>query len=105
MSQQLEFYKEYQSKLAAVARENTSTILSEALYIVSTGSSDFVQNYYINPWLNKLYSPDDYSTFLVGIFSNFVKVGPALSRSRIPCRLYPLPVHRRTPKGVVFFPR
>ncbi|CAA6666173.1 unnamed protein product [Spirodela intermedia] len=57
LSQQLEFYKEYQSKLAPVARENTSTILSGALYIVSTGSSDFVQNYYINPWLNKLYSP------------------------------------------------
>lgn len=75
LSQQVEYYKEYQSKLADVAgQENATSILSQAVYILSAGSSDFVQNYYINPLLNKLYTPDAYSEFLVEIFCNFVQV-------------------------------
>ncbi|CAN6441803.1 unnamed protein product [Victoria cruziana] len=74
LSQQVEYYKEYQSKLADVAgQENATSILSQAVYILSAGSSDFVQNYYINPLLNKLYTPDAYSEFLVEIFCNFVQ--------------------------------
>ncbi|KAF3793290.1 GDSL esterase/lipase [Nymphaea thermarum] len=74
LSQQLEYYKEYQSKLADVAgQENATSILSEAVYILSAGSSDFVQNYYVNPLLNKVYTPDAYSDFLVDIFSKFVQ--------------------------------
>ncbi|KAI0488050.1 hypothetical protein KFK09_027874 [Dendrobium nobile] len=73
LSQQLEYYKEYQSKLAKVAGSSkASSIISQALYILSAGASDFVQNYYINPYLYKIYSPDEFSSFLVGIFSDFV---------------------------------
>lgn len=50
------------------------TIISGALYIISAGSSDFIQNYYINPYLYKFYTPDEFSSILVQIFSNFVKV-------------------------------
>lgn len=74
LSQQLEYYKEYQSKLAQIAgSKKASSILSGALYIVSTGSSDFIQNYYVNPYLYKLYSPDEFSSFLISIFTNFIK--------------------------------
>uniref|UniRef100_A0A1D1Y4J5 GDSL esterase/lipase APG n=1 Tax=Anthurium amnicola TaxID=1678845 RepID=A0A1D1Y4J5_9ARAE len=84
LSQQLEYYKEYQSKLAQVAGSQKATsILSEALYVLSAGPSDFVQNYYINPWLNKVYSPDEFSSLLVGIFSNFVKDLYGLGARRI----------------------
>ncbi|KAL5976659.1 hypothetical protein ACLOJK_020992 [Asimina triloba] len=75
LSQQLEYYKEYQTKLAKVAgSKKAASILSEALYILSAGSSDFVQNYYINPYLYKFYTADEFSTQLVQIFSNFVQV-------------------------------
>ncbi|XP_020251263.1 GDSL esterase/lipase APG-like [Asparagus officinalis] len=74
LSQQLEYYKEYQSKLAKIAgSKKASSILSGALYLVSSGSSDFIQNYYVNPYLNKLYTPDEFSSFLVSIFTKFVK--------------------------------
>ncbi|CAD5187871.1 unnamed protein product [Musa acuminata subsp. malaccensis] len=74
LSQQLEFYKEYQHKLSRVAgTSKASSIISGALYIVSTGASDFVQNYYINPHLYETRSPDQFSSFLVHIFCNFVK--------------------------------
>lgn len=75
MSQQLQYYKEYQAKLAQVAgNQKAASILKDGLYIMSFGSSDFVQNYYTNPYLNGVYTPDQYSSFLVGIFSNFVQV-------------------------------
>lgn len=84
LSQQLEYYKEYQSKLAKVAGSNNSkSIISGALYLLSAGSSDFVQNYYVNPYLNKVYTPDQFSTSLVQIFSNFVKDLYGLGARRI----------------------
>ncbi|CAA2933420.1 GDSL esterase lipase APG [Olea europaea subsp. europaea] len=73
LSQQLQYYKEYQSKLSNVAGSNkAASILKEALYIVGAGSSDFLQNYYVNPFINKIYTPDQYSSSLVAIFSSFI---------------------------------
>ncbi|KAG5523501.1 hypothetical protein RHGRI_035341 [Rhododendron griersonianum] len=74
LTQQLQFYKEYQPKLAKVAgNQKAASIIKDGLYILSFGSSDFVQNYYVNPFLNKLYTPDQYSSYLVATFSSFVK--------------------------------
>lgn len=75
LAQQVEYYKEYQGKLAKVAgRSKADSIIKDALYIVGFGSSDFVQNYYVNPFINKLYTPDQYSSYLVGIFTSLIQV-------------------------------
>ncbi|KAF0910789.1 hypothetical protein E2562_004762 [Oryza meyeriana var. granulata] len=72
LTQQVKYYKEYQSKLAAlVGRKNASAILSDALYIVSTGTGDFLQNYYHNASLSRRYDVNSYCDLLVGIFSSF----------------------------------
>ncbi|PIN17096.1 Triacylglycerol lipase [Handroanthus impetiginosus] len=74
LSQQLQYYKEYQGKLAQVAgSQKAASIIKDALYLVAGGSSDFVQNYYVNPFLNKAYTPDQYSSYLVGIFTGFIQ--------------------------------
>ncbi|XP_004486794.1 GDSL esterase/lipase APG-like [Cicer arietinum] len=74
LSQQLKYYKEYQSKLIKIAgRKKAASIIKGALYILSAGSSDFVQNYYVNPLINKVVTPDQYSAYLVDVFSSFVK--------------------------------
>ncbi|XP_068651679.1 GDSL esterase/lipase APG-like [Aristolochia californica] len=84
LTQQVEYFKEYQSKLAEVAGSaKSSKIISEALYIVSAGSSDFVQNYYINPILNKFYSVDEFSDILIQSFSSFVEELYGLGARRI----------------------
>ncbi|RCV20197.1 hypothetical protein SEVIR_4G034800v4 [Setaria viridis] len=73
LSQQLQYFREYQSKLAAVAGgAQAHSIISGALYIISAGASDFVQNYYINPFLFKTQTADQFSDRLVAIFSNTV---------------------------------
>ncbi|KAJ4959307.1 hypothetical protein NE237_026418 [Protea cynaroides] len=84
LSQQLEYYKEYQGKLAKVAgSKKAASIIKGALYIVGAGSSDFVQNYYVNPLLNKVYTPDQFSSLLTGIFSSFIKDLYGLGARRI----------------------
>ncbi|KAG8093941.1 hypothetical protein GUJ93_ZPchr0012g22083 [Zizania palustris] len=72
LTQQLKYYEEYQSKLAAVAgRRRARAILSGALYVVSTGTGDFIQNYYHNASLSRRYNVDQYCDLLVGAFSGF----------------------------------
>ncbi|KAI3455511.1 hypothetical protein Pfo_012174 [Paulownia fortunei] len=84
LSQQLQYYKEYQGKLAKVAGDKqAASIIKDALYLVSAGSSDFIQNYYVNPFLNKAYTPDQYSSYLVGIFTSFIKNLYGLGARRI----------------------
>ncbi|CAH9052539.1 unnamed protein product [Cuscuta europaea] len=74
LSQQLQYFKEYQSKLVSVAGSTkASSIIKEALYVVGAGNSDFLQNYYINPYINKVLSADQYGSYLVDIFSKFVQ--------------------------------
>lgn len=74
LSQQLEHFKEYRSKLAAVAgsRQQAQSIVSNSLYIISAGSNDFGFNYYINPLLFSTQTADQFSDRLIGIFTNTV---------------------------------
>ncbi|KAL6972745.1 hypothetical protein U1Q18_026917 [Sarracenia purpurea var. burkii] len=84
LSQQLDYYKEYQKKIAKIAgKKESASIIKDGLYLVSLGSSDFLQNYYTNPFLNRLYTPDQYSSLLVGLFSSFVKDLYGLGARRI----------------------
>ncbi|KAK9066202.1 hypothetical protein SSX86_013523 [Deinandra increscens subsp. villosa] len=84
LSQQLQYYKEYQGKLVQVAGSGKSaSIIKDALYLISAGNSDFVQNYYVNPFINKVYTVDEYGSYLVGIFSSFVKDLHGLGARRI----------------------
>lgn len=73
LTKQLEYYKDYQTKLTIIS-SNASGIISESLYLLSAGSSDFVQNYYIDPLLYKHYTPDQFSDILILSFSKFIQV-------------------------------
>nr|CAB3467003.1 unnamed protein product [Digitaria exilis] len=84
LTQQLKYYKEYQTKLGAVAgRAKARTILSDALYVVSTGTGDFLQNYYHNASLSSRYDVDQYCDLLIGVFSNFANELYKLGARRI----------------------
>uniref|UniRef100_A0ACD5ZT73 Uncharacterized protein n=1 Tax=Avena sativa TaxID=4498 RepID=A0ACD5ZT73_AVESA len=73
LSQQLDNFKEYTSKLAAVAgSSHAQSIISNSLYIISAGTTDFGLNYYINPLLFKTQTADQFSDRLIRIFNNTV---------------------------------
>ncbi|GAA0141259.1 hydrolase [Lithospermum erythrorhizon] len=84
LSKQIQYYKEYQGKLSKEAgSQKAQSILKDALYILSAGPSDFIQNYYINPYINKVYSVDQYSSYLAGIFTKFIQDLHGLGARRI----------------------
>ncbi|XP_010247794.1 PREDICTED: GDSL esterase/lipase At5g22810-like [Nelumbo nucifera] len=84
LTQQLEYYREYQKKVVKIAgRSNAASIFSDAIYLVSAGSSDFVQNYYINPLLYGVYTPDQFSALLMQYFSAFIQNLYGLGARRI----------------------
>ncbi|KAI0504336.1 hypothetical protein KFK09_015288 [Dendrobium nobile] len=85
LTQQLEYYKEYQSKVESIVggRAKAAGIFSGAINILSAGSSDYVQNYYINPLINEAYTPDQFANLLVLSFGSFVQNMYGLGARRI----------------------
>ncbi|XP_022140793.1 GDSL esterase/lipase At5g22810 [Momordica charantia] len=74
LTQQLEYFKEYQNKVTEFAgKTNASSIISGAIYLVSVGSNDFVQNYYINPLLYKKYTVHQFANILITSYINFIE--------------------------------
>lgn len=75
LSKQLGYYKEYQKKLVGITgKSNATSIISGSVYLLSSGSSDFVQNYYVNPLLYKVYTPYEFSNILIEAYSHFIQV-------------------------------
>ncbi|KAG1368825.1 GDSL esterase/lipase [Cocos nucifera] len=75
LEQQLRNYKDYRSKVERIAgRTNATALFTGSIYVVTTGTSDYVQNYYINPLLNTAYTPDQFADLLVQKFNTFVEV-------------------------------
>lgn len=77
LTQQLRYYGEYQTKIVnLVGKEKANSIISGAIHLLSAGTSDFIQNYYINPLINRIYSPARFSDLLMNSYSAFVEVSP-----------------------------
>lgn len=71
---EVEYYKEYQSKLKAyVGDTKAKSIISEALYLISLGTNDFLENYYTLPSTRSKYTLDQFQDFLIGLVERFVK--------------------------------
>ncbi|KAE8008220.1 hypothetical protein FH972_004753 [Carpinus fangiana] len=84
LSKQLEYYREYQRRVVEIAgKSNASTIISGAIYFLSAGNSDFLQNYYIDPLLHAAYSFDSFSDILMQSYTNFIQGLYALGARRI----------------------
>ncbi|KAK9079134.1 hypothetical protein SSX86_000804 [Deinandra increscens subsp. villosa] len=74
LSKQLGHYKEYQKKIVGIAGQaNATSIITGSIYLISSGSSDFVQNYYVNPLLYEVYTPHQFSDILIEAYSDFVQ--------------------------------
>ncbi|GMI66262.1 Guard-cell-enriched GDSL Lipase 14, Occluded Stomatal Pores 1 [Hibiscus trionum] len=71
---QLEYYKNYQKKLRAYLGDGKAKdIISHALYMISMGTNDFLENYYAIPGRSSEYSVEEYENFLVGIAGSFTE--------------------------------
>ncbi|VYS64024.1 unnamed protein product [Arabidopsis thaliana] len=70
---EVEYYKEYQTRLRSyLGEEKANEIISESLYLISIGTNDFLENYYLLPRKLRKYSVNEYQYFLIGIAADFV---------------------------------
>ncbi|XP_057983848.1 GDSL esterase/lipase At5g03810-like isoform X1 [Malania oleifera] len=84
LTRQLAYYKEHQQKVKSMLGQyKANSMFSGAIHLLSAGNSDFLQNYYINPLLNKIYSADEFSDILLKSYSNFIETLHGLGARRI----------------------
>lgn len=70
---EVEYYKEYQTKLRSYLGEvKANEVIRESLYLISIGTNDFLENYYLLPRKLRKYSVDEYQNFLIGIAGAFL---------------------------------
>jgi hypothetical protein len=68
-------FKEYIGKLKAAVGENrTAEIIANSIYIISMGSNDISETYYLTPFRRIEYDIEKYTTMLVSANSKFVEV-------------------------------
>ncbi|KAJ3693315.1 hypothetical protein LUZ60_008795 [Juncus effusus] len=75
LSQQLEFYKQYQEMLRNFQGEvKAQETIKEALHVLSLGTNDFIENYYAIPGgRSKQFSISEYEDFLIEIAEGFIR--------------------------------
>jgi phospholipase/lecithinase/hemolysin len=68
LDEQLAYFKEYTDRLKIAKGEAAAEeIISEALYIWSIGTNDFIENYYNLPERRMQYTVGEYEAYLLGL--------------------------------------
>ncbi|CAL5065296.1 unnamed protein product [Urochloa decumbens] len=71
---QLEYLKEYKERLRLAKGESVANeIITEALYVFSIGTNDFIVNYFVFPLRPAQYTATEYVTYLVGLANAVVR--------------------------------
>ncbi|XP_074576150.1 GDSL esterase/lipase At2g42990-like [Curcuma longa] len=73
--QEVEFFKEYRQRLTAyVGKKKAAYIVREAVYIVSIGTNDFIENYYSPVGMRRWeFTVEEYVDFVVGLACDFFR--------------------------------
>lgn len=80
VSKQLEYFREYKMRLRQlVGARKAENIIKNAVAVMSMGTNDFLQNYYLEPIRPKQYTLEEYQNYLASCMSDDVKVPPCLS--------------------------
>lgn len=89
LSDQLEFFKEYITKLRGiVGEERTKTIIATSTYLVSAGNNDILFSYYISNLRKLHYDVPSYTELLVSWATNFLKVAEKSTRFLYKCSYF-----------------
>lgn len=71
----MQWYQNWKAEVLNVAgSQKGNYIIANALNVISTGTNDWVNNYYLNSPLRKQYTPDQYTTMLLGLVRKHVQV-------------------------------
>lgn len=75
LSSQLEYFKHYKIRLEnLVGVKKAEEIVGNSIFLLSMGTNDFLQNYYLEPTRSKQYTVEQYEKFLVSAMFEDIKV-------------------------------
>ncbi|KAF7833488.1 GDSL esterase/lipase [Senna tora] len=81
---EVEYYKEYQQKLIThLGKAKANEIIGEALYLVSIGTNDFLENYFAFPQRQCEFTIQEYEDFLIGLAERFLRGLYALGARKV----------------------
>lgn len=84
VSKQLEYFEHYKIHLRKlVGKARADFITRNALYIMSMGTNDFLQNYFLEPARPKQFSLQEFENFLISRFSKDVQAMHRLGAKRL----------------------
>ncbi|XP_021724555.1 GDSL esterase/lipase At4g26790-like [Chenopodium quinoa] len=70
---EVDYYKEYQERLRSyLGVQKANEIISEAMYLTSMGTNDFLENYYLLPTTRLCYTIQAFEDHLIDIAKQFV---------------------------------
>ncbi|KAL2475285.1 GDSL esterase/lipase [Abeliophyllum distichum] len=74
MQKQLNFFKEYKTRLElAIGKERTKILINKSVFIISAGTNDFIVNYYGTPFRRRTFTVSGYQQFLLQHVQDFVQ--------------------------------
>ncbi|GAB4846096.1 hypothetical protein Ancab_025093 [Ancistrocladus abbreviatus] len=69
----MEYYKEHQEQLRSyLGNDEVEEVLSEALYLISIGTNDFLENYYMIPTRRSEFTVEEYENYLMRIAKDLI---------------------------------
>lgn len=75
MDKQLEYFKEYKSRMEQVmGSEKMEAHISKSVFAISAGTNDFVITYFTLPVRRRQYSITDYQKYLIQNTRKFIQV-------------------------------
>ncbi|XP_076885341.1 GDSL esterase/lipase At5g45950-like [Bidens hawaiensis] len=84
LSKQLEYFREYKTRLGrVVGKTRAQKIVTNAVFLLSMGTNDFLQNYYVEPTRSKQYTIDKYQDFLISAMAKYIKAMHAEGARRL----------------------
>ncbi|XP_023758266.1 GDSL esterase/lipase At5g45950 [Lactuca sativa] len=84
LRKQLDYFKEYKTRLGKlVGEESSHRIVENAVFILSMGTNDFLQNYYIDPTRSQMFTIAQYQGFLINCMENYITEMHSLGVTRL----------------------
>ncbi|XP_076903558.1 GDSL esterase/lipase At5g45950-like [Bidens hawaiensis] len=84
LSKQLKYFQEYKIRIEKlVGKEDAYKIVENAVFVLSMGTNDFLQNYYIDPTRSHMFTIAQYQHYLINCMETYVKKMHSLGVRRL----------------------
>ncbi|MCO5550919.1 hypothetical protein L7F22_004413 [Adiantum nelumboides] len=84
LRKQVAHFREYRQRLVQeIGEGDAKEVLGKAVFIISTGSNDYLNNYFVNPYLKSKYNLPQFQTFILGLCARLIKDIHGLGARRV----------------------